>query len=435
MKSLNKFFLLIVVFSTFSIIIPKKAEAQGGVSFQIFYDNLSPYGQWVDYPSYGYVWIPMAGPDFFPYSSNGHWIMTDYGWTWVSDYNWGWAPFHYGRWSYDDYYGWFWIPNDEWGPAWVVWRTSPDYYGWAPLGPNISINIVINNGYNPPPDHWVFLPDHYMGRNDINSYYGPRKNNQEYINNSTVISNTYVDNSTHNTYITGPRKEDVQKVTGKPIETVAIKENSKPGQTLKNNQLILYRPTVSPAIKKDARPAKIADKKDVKPISERSIAKPKGNVVPINKGVNKEPLQRNKEIPKSNQENKQQKQNVPDNKEKRMPVQKEKRPVVTPQPEKINPKAGQNNNPPNQNAPNIQNEKPIPVQKEKQPPLPQQRIAPQRVPAQPNNQGRQKEQHINAPTQPRQQNYPSPTKPTNAPSVIPQKAVPPAEPLPRNEKK
>jgi len=44
--------------------------------------------------------------------------MTDDGMTWVSDYNWGWAPFHYGRWDYNDSYGWFWIPDNEWGPAW-----------------------------------------------------------------------------------------------------------------------------------------------------------------------------------------------------------------------------------------------------------------------------------------------------------------------------
>src|ERR1700754_3890356 len=71
---------------------------------QVFYDELSPYGQWVDYPDYGYVWTPNAGPDFRPYATNGYWTYSDYGWTWVSNYNWGWAPFHYGRGFYDNYY-------------------------------------------------------------------------------------------------------------------------------------------------------------------------------------------------------------------------------------------------------------------------------------------------------------------------------------------
>jgi hypothetical protein len=74
-----------------------------GVSFQMFYDQLSPYGQWVNDPNYGYVWIPDVGPNFQPYATNGYWTMTDYGNTWVSDYEWGWAPFHYGRWLYDNY--------------------------------------------------------------------------------------------------------------------------------------------------------------------------------------------------------------------------------------------------------------------------------------------------------------------------------------------
>src|SRR5688572_5624845 len=81
------------------------------VSYQTFYDELSPYGRWVEYPGQGYVWVPDAGDDFRPYSTNGHWVWTDnYEWMWVSDYDWGWAPFHYGRWDYDDYYGWYWVP-------------------------------------------------------------------------------------------------------------------------------------------------------------------------------------------------------------------------------------------------------------------------------------------------------------------------------------
>src|SRR5690606_12331744 len=77
----------------------RQASAQGGqVSFQIFYDELSPYGDWVNDPQYGYVWIPYVDRDFRPYVSNGYWVNTEYGNTWYSDYEWGWAPFHYGRW-------------------------------------------------------------------------------------------------------------------------------------------------------------------------------------------------------------------------------------------------------------------------------------------------------------------------------------------------
>lgn len=112
-----------------------QAETPMGVSFQVFYDELSPYGDWINDPRHGYIWLPYVDRDFHPYGSNGHWAMTEYGNTWVSYYDWGWAPFHYGRWLYDDYYGWAWVPGYEWGPAWVNWRTGGGYYGWAPLGP------------------------------------------------------------------------------------------------------------------------------------------------------------------------------------------------------------------------------------------------------------------------------------------------------------
>ena len=123
-------------------------DQSGDVSYQTFYDNLSPYGQWIDYPNYGYVWQPSVGSDFRPYGTNGHWVYTDMGWTWASDYSWGWATFHYGRWFYDNTYGWLWVPGYDWAPAWVSWRSSNDYYGWAPLMPNISFGISFGS-YNP----------------------------------------------------------------------------------------------------------------------------------------------------------------------------------------------------------------------------------------------------------------------------------------------
>src|ERR1035437_967441 len=125
-----------------SILHPKQAEAQrGNVSFQVFYDELSPYGQWVDYPNLGYVWLPDVGSDFVPYSTEGQWIYTNYGWTWASNYEWGWAPFHYGRWDFDNNLGWFWFPGNEWGPAWVTWRRSDGYYGWQPKEPGLSLSL------------------------------------------------------------------------------------------------------------------------------------------------------------------------------------------------------------------------------------------------------------------------------------------------------
>ena len=126
-----------------------------GVSYQTFYDELSPYGHWINNPDYGYVWMPDTDPGFLPYATNGHWVYSDEGWTWASDYAWGWAAFHYGRWFYEDGYGWMWVPGHEWAPAWVSWRRGDDVYGWAPLSPDVNAGASFSN-YNPPANYWCF---------------------------------------------------------------------------------------------------------------------------------------------------------------------------------------------------------------------------------------------------------------------------------------
>jgi hypothetical protein len=101
-----------------------------------FYNDLSPYGQWVDLEGYGWCWQPAEvadNPQWQPYCDEGHWIYTDAGWFWQSNYPWGWAPFHYGRWLHHEQVGWVWFPDRVWGPAWVTWRMAGNECGWAPL--------------------------------------------------------------------------------------------------------------------------------------------------------------------------------------------------------------------------------------------------------------------------------------------------------------
>jgi hypothetical protein len=278
---------LTIVFAFVSIVFSKQIVAQRvHVNFDFFYTNLSPYGQWIDYPGYGYAWVPSVDSDFIPYSTGGYWVLSDYGWTWVSDYKWGWAPFHYGRWDYDYYYGWVWIPDTEWGPAWVLWRRCPGYYGWAPLGPGISVNIAVAGTYVIPADHWVFVQEQYIGRQDMDKYYGPRKEYTSYLDQSKVINHTYADAPRNAIYMAGPRKDEVEKVVGTPVKPVVIRENATPEQELKNNELKMYRPAI--ASRGDLKPAKVADKKDIKPISERvTNAKPENNNSPKNNNENR----------------------------------------------------------------------------------------------------------------------------------------------------
>ncbi len=249
-------FAIILVLIIFSAISPEKASAQyTQVSFQVFYDQLSPYGQWVDYPSYGYVWIPNAGNDFAPYSTDGHWVYTDYGWTWVSNYPWGWAPFHYGRWGYDNTLGWFWVPDETWGPAWVSWRRTDGYAGWEPLGPGISISLSFARSYDRNNDHWMFVRDRDLDRPNIGRYQIDRTDRERVIRSSTVVNNTYVDHSRRATYISGPSRGVIQKSTGRIINPVTVRDYNKPGHRMSNKQLQIYRPEVKKRIDNRQRPA------------------------------------------------------------------------------------------------------------------------------------------------------------------------------------
>jgi Family of unknown function (DUF6600) len=136
-------------------------------AYQQFESELSPYGTWYDDPSYGHVWVPSSsnvGYDFEPYTTGGHWVLTEYGWTWVSDYDWGWAPFHYGRWMVVGAYGWCWIPGTVWGPAWVSWRSGGGYVGWSPLPPG-GFMIGPPRGTR---SHWHFVVASQLGTSRMN---------------------------------------------------------------------------------------------------------------------------------------------------------------------------------------------------------------------------------------------------------------------------
>jgi hypothetical protein len=101
-----------------------------------FQADLAPYGRWVDTPDYGRVWVPNTGSrsDWQPYS-DGHWVYTEWGWSFVADVPWGWAPFHYGRWGWSVGLGWYWVPGFVWAPAWVSWRYTNGHVAWSPYGP------------------------------------------------------------------------------------------------------------------------------------------------------------------------------------------------------------------------------------------------------------------------------------------------------------
>ncbi len=113
----------------------------------MFYEELSPYGSWVDYGNYGPVWYPTrVSENWRPYL-DGRWVPTDGGWVFETHEPWAWATYHYGNWMPTEDYGWVWAPGSTWYPSTAAWRTSDDYIGWAPVPPP---NYVPPPAYYPP---------------------------------------------------------------------------------------------------------------------------------------------------------------------------------------------------------------------------------------------------------------------------------------------
>ena len=242
---------------------PQKATAKtpNGVSFQVFYDELAPYGDWVKDVRYGYIWLPAVTQQFHPYSTDGHWVMTEYGNTWVSYYDWGWAPFHYGRWIHEDFYGWAWIPGYEWGPAWVDWRTGGGYYGWAPMGPGYSNFSVVNR----PSFFWVFVPQNRFMYHHVNRYHAHHKYHGKIYNNTTIINNTVVYNN--QTYVAGPNRREIERSTRKVVPVYQVNNSNNPGRNaLTRNSLEVYRPEMqaSKSRTESGRPSRILTSEEVK---------------------------------------------------------------------------------------------------------------------------------------------------------------------------
>jgi hypothetical protein len=171
-----------------------------------FTQPLTPLGTWITLGSYGRVWRPgQVAIGWRPYSF-GRWEWTDLGWYWVSDEPWAWAVYHYGTWVFDPNNGWCWIPGTEWAPAWVSWRDSPDFIGWAPLGPS---GVIFT------PSQFVFVK--------IGVFNRPIRPNVLIVNNQTVINRTRVVNVNfrHETRnFNGTSKQVVVNV-GPPVNTIA----------------------------------------------------------------------------------------------------------------------------------------------------------------------------------------------------------------------
>ncbi len=233
---MKKILIVLIAAISFSAGNSTQAQVTPGISFNTFYNELSPYGRWINYPEYGQVWITNQ-VGFEPYYDNGQWEFTSYGWTWVSDYPWGWAPFHYGRWAFTSY-GWVWVPGYQWAPAWVSWCQNDGYYGWAPLSPGMGFNISFNGI---PGNRWRFVQHQYISSPQVHSHIIRPVRNANIYNKVTMINNTQAINNI--TYGAGPKREEVERVTRRKIETKQIVFiETVPNTQAGKSELKIYRP-------------------------------------------------------------------------------------------------------------------------------------------------------------------------------------------------
>ena len=225
-----------------------------------FYDELEPYGLWVTFRPYGYVWVPRyVGYNWRPYTQ-GHWVWTDYGWTWVSVERWGWIAFHYGRWGWDRRLGWFWVPDIVWGPAWVAWRWGDEHIGWAPLPP--GGDFVPGRGFGRhqwdiPHDHWSFVHGRYFLDGSLDRRVLPIERNLTIINMTTL--NVNIDYRDRHIYNEGVDVEHVRRVTNRTVvDRFSLKDSNRPGNDRQEGRdLIVFKPEIR---KNDtARPRRVVD--------------------------------------------------------------------------------------------------------------------------------------------------------------------------------
>ncbi len=206
--------------------LPTSASGREAISLDVFYDNLDPYGTWVETDDYGYVWHPRDVDESWRPYSDGRWVYTDAGWTWNSDEPYGWAVYHYGRWANLDQVGWVWVPGTQWGPAWVSWRHNPKYVGWAPLPPeaefreDTGFSEWVDDYYDIGPAAYRFVEIRNLGAPRLRTVFVDQGENINIIQHTTNITHiTYQDNVVFNG---GIGYDQVSRFSAEPIRRLRL---------------------------------------------------------------------------------------------------------------------------------------------------------------------------------------------------------------------
>jgi hypothetical protein len=242
---------------------PVAAGETQPVTYNYFYNTLSPYGNWVEVPDYGWCWQPtvaVVNAGWQPYCDNGRWLYTDCGWYWNSYYSWGWGPFHYGRWYMSPGCGWVWAPGTCWGPAWVTWRYYNGYCGWAPLPPACGYRagfgltyggagVAFGFGFGLTASHYTYVPTAQFHSEKPWVHRLPPGQATTIHGRSTVINNYASGNGNHAVINVGPGTSRIAAATHTEIHKVSLRDTGSPGATIRGQSLsrdgatlAVYRP-------------------------------------------------------------------------------------------------------------------------------------------------------------------------------------------------
>lgn len=284
------------------------------VSFQSFYDVLSPMGEWIQITKedidedlndgegqsvkslvgfaeddFLYIWKPNTDNSWKPYM-NGRWEFTEQGWLWVSSDNWGNTTYNYGRWWNSLKYGWVWLPGYTWAPAWVRWKVSDNgkHLGWTALTPKAKWKSETgissdNYKYKNNDADWVFT-DYNSFTGELNSAKITTVNeNSALVKNATDITDIRTENDVIIT--NGPDVNKIEEKTGKKYNRKRLRfQKGKQNTVIGENEVTLSKETFDRSngeklkkgkpnkFKKSERVKKIIRKKKI-----RNVPPPKRN--------------------------------------------------------------------------------------------------------------------------------------------------------------
>jgi hypothetical protein len=248
---------------------PIERDETYGPDYSLFYRELAPHGPWFQTAEYGYVWQPEIArrlPQWRPYT-DGRWLDTNQGWAWWSEEPFGWATYHYGRWTEVARIGWIWVPGPDWAPAWVSWRVSNDYIGWAPLPPITVYETTFNYGSRTdsacgiPPHHYNFVPTGFFAE-PARSHTLPPAQNVTIIEETTNVTNIHIHEEI--IMVEGPRPEPLRQRFGSlmPRHELSRQEwnagarlQDRPEPRQNGGRLDFLAPRVAPASVEQAKPS------------------------------------------------------------------------------------------------------------------------------------------------------------------------------------